>query len=94
MIHTDLLNRLPEECREIRVLPRHTIAVKTFFMKTCIWIVNITNKPGDRDRAWRVEYSFWKTLCPKHGTRTDYIRAYVRPTITGTPKPRQLSLFE
>ena len=94
MIHTNLLSKLPEECRDIRILPRHRIAVKPFFTKTCIWIVNISNVPGDMDRAWRIDYDFWKNLEPKHGTRVDYIRSYMTPTVTAKPQSRQLSLFE
>ena len=100
MTNSEFIQRLPEECQGIRILPRHKMSLEHF---SCddrnVWVVLLTEMPGDCSKAWRVPRREYWELEPKHGPRDRYIRENFTPVLVADRNPSkqrivQKSLFE
>lgn len=94
--HETFLSVLPEECRTLKIEPRHRMALKSFFIGSTVWVVLITDMPGQSDRCWFLSIEKFREIEPKHETRVRWIRENMKPVLASAPnppKPQQASLF-
>lgn len=54
MNHQEFLRQLPTECQGLTIEPRHKVALQPYFMKEGVWVVLLTDQPGQADKAWRL----------------------------------------
>jgi hypothetical protein len=85
--------KLPQQCQDIDILPRHKVALEHRAVGEEMWIVLLTTMPGDACKAWKLHKKEYWSLEPKHGSRDRYIRENYPPYIEGQKNPKQASLF-
>ena len=96
MNHQEFLRQLPTECQGLTIELRHKVALQPYFMKEGVWVVLLTDQPGQADKAWRLTWPEWREIEPKHETRVRWIRENMKPLLASAPnppKPHQASLF-
>ena len=94
--HETFLSVLPEECHNLKIEPRHRMALKPFFIGSTVWVVLITDMPEQADKAWCMTNSEFRAIEPKHETRVRWIRENMKPVLASAPNPpnpQQASLF-
>lgn len=87
---------LPEELRQLSILPRHKTLLARQKVGVWIWIVLLTDMPGQKPMAWKLAPKFYNTIFPKHGSRERWVREHLQPDFQtqANPKPPiQLSLL-
>jgi hypothetical protein len=92
----EFLSQLPEECQDIKIEPRHKVALHHRTVGNDIWVVLLTTMPGDNNKAWKLRKGEYWQLGPKHGTRDRWIRENLPPLVEGRKnpsKPKMLFLF-
>lgn len=90
----ELLRQLPAECQSLVIEPRHKVALDHFLMEDgMVWVVLLTDMPGDSPKAWHLTKREYWGLQPKHGTRDRYIRENFKPALVGRQNaPKRLPL--
>ena len=84
--------QLPEQCRSLAIAPRHKVAFEHFFVGDVVWIVLLTDMPGQKDSAWRLSRKDYWAIQSLHESRDRWVRNRIEPTITCAAKDI-LSLF-
>ncbi len=85
--------KLPQQCQDIDILPRHKVSLEHRAVGEDMWVVLLTTMPGDSCKAWKLNKKEYWQIEPKHGTRDRYIRENYPPTIEGPKNPQQTKLF-
>lgn len=78
---------LPVECQSLTIAPRHKVLLEHVPVGNEMWVVLLTDMPGDNDKAWRLTKKGYWNLQPKHESRDRYVRAWIQPTFEGEPNP-------
>ena len=93
----EFLSKLPPGLRDMRIVPPKTTELKVTAFGGMVWVVKLTNRPGQSDRAWKLPLRQWRELEPKHGTRAYWVCTCLEPCLYGKQnpdKPVQLDLFK
>lgn len=93
-----LLSLLPPECRHLSIAPRHKVLLEHVPVGGDMWVVLLTDMPGDRDKAWRMTKREYWDIQTLHESRDRWVRNRFQPTFQGTlnaekPQASQPTLF-
>lgn len=94
--NTQLLEMLPEELRQLSILPRHKTLLTRRRIGEWIWIVLLTEMPGQKPMAWKLTPQHYYSINPKHGSRERWVRENLPPDFQADANPKrfiQLSLL-
>ena len=75
-----ILDRLPYECGNVKIKPRHWTTLEHRFVNGTVWIVYLNSKNG-KNKAWKLPVQEYLRLEPKHGTRDRFVKENFRPEL-------------
>lgn len=81
---------LPLECQALEIQPRHRVAFEHFFVGNDVYVVLLTNMPGQADKVWKLTRKEYWALQTKHESRDRYIRAWHTPILVGEENPQPI----
>ena len=94
-----ILEHLPEQLQGLTIEQGKRVLFQHFPIGQYMYVVLLTNMPGDCDRFWLVTKQYYWAIESLHESRDRWIRYRVAPTWQGEPnapkpcKPPQPTLF-
>ena len=88
--------QLPEQCRDIDILPHHKVALEHRIVGNDVWVVLLTRMPNKPSQAWKLSKKEYYAIYDTHVSRDRYVRNRLTPTIESEPfvtDPVVLDLF-
>lgn len=98
MSHQLLLAQLPQELWGLEIAPKHKVLLHHQTIGNDMWVVLLTEMPGQQDLAWVMPKSEYWGIETLHESRDRWVRGRFTPTHRGQitpekPKAHQMSLF-
>lgn len=79
-----ILTQLPAECQHLSIAPRHKVLLEHVPVGGDMWVVLLTDMPGDRDKAWRMTKRDYWGIQTLHESRDRWVRNRFEPTFQGS----------
>lgn len=79
-----ILAQLPAECQHLSIAPRHKVLLDHVPVGGDMWVVLLTDMPGDCDKAWRMTKRDYWGIQTLHESRDRWVRNRYKPTFQGS----------
>ena len=79
-----ILTQLPAECQGLTIAPRHKVLLTHQAIGGDMWVILLTDMPGDRDKAWRMTKRDYWNIQTLHESRDRWVRNRFEPTFQGS----------
>lgn len=71
---------LPNELQDLKIQPNHKVLLTHRRINNDIWVVLLTNMPGQSDKAWKLHVNDYYNINSLHESYDRWVRNRLKPT--------------